>query len=411
MAKNRVTLQDIAAACGLSRNTVSKVFNSRGTVPESTRQQVLTKAREMGYFSMLETEPVDVAANSAPRSIAVFSRSNSLNHNFALLFLKGFTDTVCRMGYVVQMYELCEEELKGLQLPQKLALDNTVGILGIELFDKGYIHYLCGLGIPTIMADCYYGVQQTMLPCDVISMENYASTKVITEQTIDAGAKTLGFVGDIHHCNSFYERWGGFCTALRTHGIKVDRQVCIHEKDGAQYSDVKWLEEHLRNMPSLPYVFLKDRYSNEFPCSNLCGECTNVIYNSVPVFISEKDGIPYDFQDFINDAHSGTVAFHYWSEQDMSFRIQQTVYGLELGKYQASVWSQGGDMTDASMVLYVIADGQYYEAPFMNTAWADWQHPVIDNIPVTQGSLVVGVKIQCGSRSWGTLDDFSVIRK
>ena len=44
-------------------------------------------------------------------------------------------------------------------------------------------------------------------------------------------------------------------------------------------------------MPSLPYVFLKDRYSNEFPCSNLCGECTNVIYNSVPVFISEKDGI------------------------------------------------------------------------------------------------------------------------
>ena len=191
MAKNRVTLQDIAAACGLSRNTVSKVFNSRGTVPESTRQQVLTKAREMGYFSMLETEPVDVAANSAPRSIAVFSRSNSLNHNFALLFLKGFTDTVCRMGYVVQMYELCEEELKGLQLPQKLALDNTVGILGIELFDKDYIHYLCGLGIPTIMADCYYGVQQTMLPCDVISMENYASTKVITEQTIDAGAKTL----------------------------------------------------------------------------------------------------------------------------------------------------------------------------------------------------------------------------
>ena len=50
-------------------------------------------------------------------------------------------------------------------------------------------------------------------------------------------------------------------------------------------------ERNKRNMPSLPYVFLKDRYSNEFPCSNLCGECTNVIYNSVPVFISEKDGI------------------------------------------------------------------------------------------------------------------------
>ena len=56
MAKNRVTLQDIAAACGLSRNTVSKVFNSRGTVPESTRQQVLTKAREMGYEGLFVPE-------------------------------------------------------------------------------------------------------------------------------------------------------------------------------------------------------------------------------------------------------------------------------------------------------------------------------------------------------------------
>ena len=125
---------------------------------------------------------------------------------------------------------------------------------------------------------------------------------------------------------------------------------------------------------------------------------------------SATSHIPYDYQDFVNDAHSGTVAFHFWSEQDMSFRIQQTVYGLELGKYEGSVFSQGGDMTDASMVLYVIADGQYYETSFMNTFWADWQHPVITDIPVVQGSLTIGVKITCGKNSWGTLDDFSVVR-
>ena len=95
----------------------------------------------------------------------------------------------------------------------------------------------------------------------------------------------------------------------------------------------------------------------------------------------------------------------------MSFRIQQTVNDLPLGKYEASVWSQGGDMTDASMVLYVIADGQYYETSFMNSGWADWQHPVISNIPVASGSLTIGVKIKCGKKSWGTLDDFSVIKK
>ena len=59
MSRNRVTIQNIAEACGLSRNTVSKVFNNRGTVPESTKQLVLEKAKEMGYFSILENTAVE----------------------------------------------------------------------------------------------------------------------------------------------------------------------------------------------------------------------------------------------------------------------------------------------------------------------------------------------------------------
>ena len=48
MAFKRITMQDIADACGLSRNTVSKVFNGRGTIPEITKQIVLKKAEELG---------------------------------------------------------------------------------------------------------------------------------------------------------------------------------------------------------------------------------------------------------------------------------------------------------------------------------------------------------------------------
>ena len=52
--------------------------------------------------------------------------------------------------------------------------------------------------------------------------------------------------------------------------------------------------------------------------------------------------VPFDYQDFIHDAYSGTVALHFRSEQDMPFRIRQTVYDPEAGTYEASVWSQGG---------------------------------------------------------------------
>ena len=50
MAVRRVTMQDIADACGLSRNTVSKIFNNRGSVPQATQELVLKKAQELGYI-------------------------------------------------------------------------------------------------------------------------------------------------------------------------------------------------------------------------------------------------------------------------------------------------------------------------------------------------------------------------
>ncbi len=125
--------------------------------------------------------------------------------------------------------------------------------------------------------------------------------------------------------------------------------------------------------------------------------------------VSFTEEVPFDYQDKANDAHSGTIAFHYWSPRDMDFRIEQTLTGLPEGRYEASVWSQGGDMKDAALTLYAEADGQVYETSFMNTKWADWQHPVIPDIPVGQGTLTIGVRITCGAKSWGTLDDFSVV--
>ena len=45
----RVTIQDIADALGVSRNTVSKAINNTGILADATREKVLKKAMEMGY--------------------------------------------------------------------------------------------------------------------------------------------------------------------------------------------------------------------------------------------------------------------------------------------------------------------------------------------------------------------------
>lgn len=121
---------------------------------------------------------------------------------------------------------------------------------------------------------------------------------------------------------------------------------------------------------------------------------------------------PTDYQVKAADAHSGEVAFHFWSgSADMDFSIEQSFTDLEPGTYELSAFSQGGDLSDdASMELYAMVDGKELTAPFMLTTYADWQNPVIPEIEVTDGSLTIGVRYKCNVNSWGTLDDVTLYK-
>lgn len=121
---------------------------------------------------------------------------------------------------------------------------------------------------------------------------------------------------------------------------------------------------------------------------------------------------PTDYQVKAADAHSGEVAFHFWSgSADMDFSIEQSFTDLEPGTYELSAFSQGGDLSDdAYMDLYALVDGKELTAPFMLTTYADWQNPAIPEIKVTDGSLTIGVRYKCNVNSWGTLDDVTLYK-
>lgn len=124
------------------------------------------------------------------------------------------------------------------------------------------------------------------------------------------------------------------------------------------------------------------------------------------------DTDPTDYQVKAADAHSGEVAFHFWSgTSDMEFSIEQRFTDLEPGTYELSAFSQGGDLSaDASMELYAVVDGKELTDPFMLTTYADWQNPIVSGIKVTDGTLTIGVRYQCNMNSWGTLDDVTLNR-
>lgn len=121
---------------------------------------------------------------------------------------------------------------------------------------------------------------------------------------------------------------------------------------------------------------------------------------------------PTDFQVKADDAYTGEVAFHFWSgDSDMDFSITQELTDLEPGTYQLSVYAQGGDLSENSeMELFAVTGGEEKTAPFMVTTWADWKNPSIPQIKVTDGTLMIGVRMKCNAGSWGTVDDFTLNR-
>ncbi len=253
----RVTMQDIADACGLSRNTVSKIFNGRGSVPDSTRSLVLSKAQELGYHQLAEAEAITsgVTANNG-QNIALLTHSKPLNHNFGSLFITNFTDEICRYGYNLKVFEISQEDYIAKELPDHFLCSEVSGIIAIELFDRDYTQMLCGLGIPVMLIDSYVCAPSDLMQCDLVYMENYASTIAMTSRMIAAGAKRLGFVGDINHCSSFRERWNGFRAAIDNAELSLDRSICILADDAEPYGEVDWLLSQLDAMPCLPDGFV-----------------------------------------------------------------------------------------------------------------------------------------------------------
>ena len=253
MALRRVTIQEIADACGLSRNTVSKVFNNRGAVQEATRLMVMKKAQELGYFRWVEEE---TSADSGQGHVALLTRHKLLGHSFGSYFITSFTDQICRSGYTLKIYEISQEEMEEKRFPPHLDLEETAGILGIELFDRDYLSLICSRGIPTVFVDGYAHIRKDALCCDFVSMDNVANEVALVERMLRAGARRVAFVGDLEHCNSFYERWLGFAFAVREAGLPIDKSCCILDPDSENYGDVNWLQERLAAMPLMPDAFV-----------------------------------------------------------------------------------------------------------------------------------------------------------
>lgn len=251
--KKGVTIQDIADALKLSRNTVSKALNGK-YVPVRTRNAVLNAAVEMGYKSYGTVATAESALTH--KKILVLSSRLILNINYYVVLMRGIETMLA--DYDI---ELIQFTLSSSSSFTKLAnyLNNyrIDGIICIEFFEPDILPTLTDLGYPVVFLDFPLLSQDLRGNYDIILPESADAVKYLCMDLIrNKGCKTFGFVGDYRHCRSFYERFLGMREAMFLCGLEADLRYSILNKDTFPYGNAKELRDALQQLPALPDCFI-----------------------------------------------------------------------------------------------------------------------------------------------------------
>lgn len=306
---NKVTVQDIADALGVSRNTVSKAINNTGILADATREKVLKKAVEMGYKQFSHMTDADIAQMNHPpvhhsatafsyaksvrsfdntvistsKEIALFTTRFSGDSHFSSSMLDKFQRELSALGYSLSMHRVLPEELKELHLPQTFQTDRSAGIVCYGILDPVYSQMICTLNIPALFIDSPVLPLMQPLQADKLFADNQSEIYSFIREMAQRDKKYLGFVGEYRKSQSFFERYMGFQNALHLFGLPFSEDLCfLGNKKGVDIPDSQDYQEYLtqciRRLRRLPDVFV---CANDFIAINMLKVLQSLGY-SVP---------------------------------------------------------------------------------------------------------------------------------
>ena len=227
----KVTIQDIADELGISRNTVSKAINNADGLAEATRAKILQKAAEMGYkqFSYINILTRS-AANQEKRDkgeIALFCGNVIAPAHFASLMLDKLKMELFQIGYTLNVHRVEPDNYLNRSLPVTFSPERTVAIVCVEMFDRAYDEMICSLDIPVLFVDGPNKLDGFDLPADQLYMDNTTAITRFVNDMLARGRRRIGFIGDYEHCQSFFERYTAFRSAMLMADVPVDERFCL----------------------------------------------------------------------------------------------------------------------------------------------------------------------------------------
>ena len=206
MTSDRITLKDIARACGYTANTVSRAMRNDPRLPAATREKIQAEAEKLGYI------PNTLASSlrSGRRNTVAIIINDVRNLHFCRLLSK-LDPQLRNADYNVMILCMKSDGELGMQMIQAAISQSMDGIIYFpNLEDREKIDYIHRHGMPLVLMDRYAeGVK-----ADSVRSDDEQGGYLAMEHLLSLGHRRILYLSGPDYSSSQWDRLKGCRRAL-----------------------------------------------------------------------------------------------------------------------------------------------------------------------------------------------------
>lgn len=209
--KQRVTIEDVAKAVGVSKQTVSRAINDKGEISSKTKERILRTIDEMGY------RPSRMAqAMNTQRTLMIGCILPDITNPFFPEVVRGVQDAAREQDYSVL---LCNTDMEPDQERQMLELMATQGVDGIIAFGFQNPEESLGRFADTFRPILLINSQYQHPNISHIMVPNDDGAEMVVDYFVSAGHTHIGMLTNGGHTGEEIRREIGFKRGLIKHNL------------------------------------------------------------------------------------------------------------------------------------------------------------------------------------------------
>jgi DNA-binding LacI/PurR family transcriptional regulator len=229
---SKLTMDDVARAARVSKQTVSAVINNKSGISEKTRVRV----RQI--IARLDYQPNMLAGSlRAQRSFTVGVVIPSITNPFYPELVRGIEDEAQRQGYSVFLCNADEDSEKEIQYLHLLRRHRIAGLIAATIkVNAAWTEALKGLaahGVPVVFVPSTHKLSDKVVSITVDDEEGFVKA---TDHLLDLGHERIGMISPPVDLGNQSPRVSGFLLAHTRRGREVSSELIVpggwHVADG-----------------------------------------------------------------------------------------------------------------------------------------------------------------------------------